>query len=97
MTNKLSKLLISLIPFSIFNFSSVAFANETEMANIFRLIGWMQATCTFYTMGALTQELAGIGIQESLKTLNEDFSPVVAERAKSLTLKKYPDCSKVIP
>ena len=48
-------------------------------------------------MGALTEDVADIGIQISLKTLKEDFSPAVAKEAKSMTLKKYPDCSKIIP
>ena len=93
----LLKLWFILIPFSISNFSSGALANQTDMANIFRMIGWMQATCTFYTMGALTEDVADIGIQISLKTLKEDFSPAVAEEAKSMTLKKYPDCLNIIP
>ena len=93
----LSQLWLVLISFSTFNFSSGALANQHDMANIFRMIGWMQATCTFYTMGALTEDVADIGIQISLKTLKEDFSPAVAKEAKSMTLKKYPDCSKIIP
>ena len=51
------------------------------------MIGLMQATCTFYTMVALTEDVADIGIQISLKTLNEDFSPDVAKKAKKMTLK----------
>ena len=86
-----------MISFSISSFSSGALANQTDMANIFRMIGWMQATCTFYTMVALTEDIADIGIQISLKTLKEDFSPAVAKEAKLMTLKKYPDCSKIIP
>ena len=97
MIKNLPKLWFVLISFSISNFSSGALANQTDMANIFRMIGWMQATCTFYTMCALTEDMADIGIQISLKTLKEDFSPAVAKEAKSMTLKKYPDCSKIIP
>ena len=97
MIKNLPKLWLFLIPFSISNFSSGGLANQHDMANIFRMVGWMQATCTFYTMGALTEDVADIGIQISLKTLKEDFSPAVAKEAKSMTLKKYPDCSKIIP
>ena len=93
----LPKLWFPLITLSIFNFSSIALANEKDMANIFRVIGWMQATCSFYTMGSLSQDIANIGIQASLKILKEDFSPAVAKKAKSMTLEKYPDCSKIIP
>ena len=75
----LSKLCLVLISFSTFNFSSGALANQQDLANIFRIVGWMQATCTFYTMGALTEDIADIGIQISLKTLKEDFSPEVAK------------------
>ena len=73
MIKNLPKLWLLLISFSISNFSSGAFAIQHDMANIFTLFGLMQATCTFYTMGALTEDVADIGIQISLKTLKEDF------------------------
>jgi len=49
----------------------------------------------FHAQGA---KIATCDINSDLvKTLKEDFSPAVAKEAKSMTLKKYPDCSKIIP
>jgi len=74
-----------LISFSIFNFSSGALANQHDMANIFRIIGCMKATYTLYTISALSQDVAEIAIQISLKTLKEVSSSAAAKEAESMT------------
>ncbi len=79
-------------------FTPKAFAhNDVEMANVTRMIGWMQATCTYYKTGSLSYSNAQIGLKVALKILTEDHSLYKANTAKEITLEKYPSCVDIMP
>ena len=77
--------------------TSVYAISEVKKANLFKNMGWMDATCFFYKTGYLPKKEAEISIQTTLEIIKENISLEQSKRAKTLFLKKNPDCSSIIP
>ena len=77
--------------------TSVYAISEVKKANLFKNMGWMDATCFFYKTGYLPKKEAEISIQTTLEIIKENISLEQSKRAKTLFLKKNPDCSNIIP
>ena len=88
-----------LIPFlAAFALPTTVYAiSEVQKANLFKNMGWMDATCFFYNTGYLPKKEAELSIQTILETIEENISLEQSKRAKTLFLKKNPDCSNIIP
>ena len=71
--------------------------SEVQKANLFKNMGWMDATCFFYNQGYLPKKEAELSIQAVLKIIEDNISLEQSNRAKTLFLKKSPDCSSIIP
>ena len=71
--------------------------SEVQKANLFRNMGWMDATCFFYNQGFVPKKEAELSIQTILEIIEDKISLEQSKRAKTLLLKKNPDCSSIIP
>lgn len=70
---------------------------DDEDFDIARLIGWMQATCTFGEDGYIPPQIAKAGVQSTLKVLSKRYGKAIALSAAKLNLRKYPHCQPFVP
>ena len=68
-----------------------------EDFDIARLIGWMQATCTYGEDGHIPPQIAKAEIQSTLTILSMRYGKAIALNAAKLNLRKYPHCQPFVP
>ena len=85
-----------LFPFILFS-SRVVAIDELQKGNLTRQLGWMQATCYYYSLGYIPKMEAEVFIKSSLKQINKNISPEYSKRAIAILLKKQPYCLNILP
>ena len=71
--------------------------SEVQKANLFKNMGWMNATCFFYNQGFIPKREAELSIQTMLALIEDSTSLDTSIRAKTVLLKQKPYCSSIIP
>jgi hypothetical protein len=63
-----------------------------EMMNLGREIGWIQATCVYAQLKALSAINAETGIKSTLGSIKQQYGDEAVNLVRELTFKQYPSC-----
>ena len=70
---------------------------EVDSMNIGRLIGWIQASCSFATSNSITPDFAKAVILDSLKDMEKKFGRDLAMAWGNIQYDKLPKCQQFWP